>query len=211
MGKLGMNKTAELLQPILDFLQCETPEAWVVWALANQEIMLIDHCNCEKKAASTALSLIYRYTDRHELLMKMSKLAREELRHFEQVLKIMKEREITYETVSASRYAKELIKEVRTFEPAALVDKLIIGAYIEARSCERFAKIAPLLDDSLGEFYVSLLKSESRHFSDYLELAQSYAEEDISDRVNLIGKTEAKLVLSIDQEFRFHSGVPVSS
>jgi len=208
MGKLGMNKTTELLKPILHFLQCETPDAWVTWALANQEIMLIDHGNCEKKAASTALSLIHRYTDRNELLMKMSKLAREELRHFEQVLKILNQREIGYETITASRYAKELIKEVRTHEPAALVDKLIIGAYIEARSCERFAKIAPLLDESLGEFYLSLLKSESRHFSDYLNLAQSYAEEDISGRIDVIGQTEARLILSADEEFRFHSGVP---
>jgi len=203
-----MNKTSELLHPILNFLQCETPEAWVSWALANRNLMLIDHCNCEKKAASTALSLIYRYTDRDELLVKMSKLAREELRHFEQVLKIMKERKIKYETITASRYAKALIKEVRTYEPAALVDKLIIGAYIEARSCERFAIIAPLLDENLGDFYRSLLKSEARHFTDYLDLAQSYAEEDISERVDVIGQTEAKLILSTDEEFRFHSGVP---
>lgn len=203
-----MNKTSELLQPILSFLHCETPEAWVSWALANQTLMLIDHCNCEKKAASTALSLIYRYTDRDALLMKMSKLAREELRHFEQVLKIMKARKIKYETITASRYAQALIKEVRTHEPAALVDKLIIGAYIEARSCERFAKIAPLLDENLGDFYRSLLKSESRHFMDYLHLAQFYSEEDISERVDVIGQTEAKLILSVDKAFRFHSGVP---
>jgi tRNA-(ms[2]io[6]A)-hydroxylase len=208
MGKSGMNKTSELLQPILSFLHCETPKAWVSWALANQALMLIDHCNCEKKAASTALSLIYRYTDRDALLMKMSKLAREELRHFEQVLKIMKARKIKYETITASRYAQALIKEVRTHEPAALVDKLIIGAYIEARSCERFAKIAPLLDENLGDFYRSLLKSESRHFMDYLHLAQFYSEEDISERVDVIGQTEAKLILSVDKAFRFHSGVP---
>ena len=120
----------------------------------------------------------------------------------------MKERKIKYKTITASRYAKGLIKEVRTYEPAALVDKLIIGAYIEARSCERFAIIAPLLDENLGGFYLSLLKSEARHFTDYLDLAQSYAEEDISERVDVIGQAEAKLILSTDEEFRFHSGVP---
>ena len=153
-----MDKTTILIQPILDFLHCETPEAWVSAALNNQALMLIDHCNCEKKAASNALSLIYRYIERGELLMKMSKLAREELRHFEQVLKIMKKRDIVYENVTASRYAKGMLKNVRTFEPAALVDKLIIGAYIEARSCERFAKIAPMLDEELKDFYLSLLR-----------------------------------------------------
>lgn len=202
--------TENLLTPILGFLKCETPDAWVQSALVNQNVMLIDHCNCEKKAASTALSLIYRYTEKDELLMKMSKLAREELRHFEQVLKIMKDRNVRYETISPSRYAKGLIKHVRTYEPAALIDKLIIGAYIEARSCERFAKIAPLLDDKLRDFYLSLLKSESRHFADYLKLAQLYSADDISDRVTLFGDVEADLILSNDSEFRFHSGVPVS-
>ncbi|MBL4680122.1 MAG: tRNA-(ms[2]io[6]A)-hydroxylase [Pseudomonadales bacterium] len=206
MRKVYMKEN--LLAPILAFLQCETPEAWLQSALANQDIMLIDHCNCEKKAASTALSLIYRYTEKDALLMKMSKLAREELRHFEQVLKIMKDRGVRYATISPSRYAKGLIKHVRTYEPAALIDKLIIGAYIEARSCERFAKIAPLLDEKLRDFYLSLLKSESRHFSDYLKLAQLYSEEDIGERVTLFGEVEAELILSDDSEFRFHSGVP---
>jgi len=206
MRKVYMKE--DLLAPILAFLQCETPQAWLQSALDNQDIMLIDHCNCEKKAASTALSLIYRYTEKDALLMKMSKLAREELRHFEQVLKIMKDRGVRYATISPSRYAKGLIKHVRTYEPAALIDKLIIGAYIEARSCERFAKIAPLLDGKLRDFYLSLLKSESRHFSDYLKLAQLYSEEDIGERVTLFGEVEAELILSDDSEFRFHSGVP---
>ena len=79
-----------------EFLLCATPQAWLDWALANQETMLIDHANCEKKAASTALNLMFRYIDRPELLTKMSRLAREELRHFEQVLEIMKDRDVAY-------------------------------------------------------------------------------------------------------------------
>ena len=170
--------------------------------------MLIDHCNCEKKAAGTALNLIFRYTERPELLLKMSKLAREELRHFEQVLGLMKKRGINYRPVSASRYAKGLSELVRTHEPATLIDRLIIGAFIEARSCERFAALAPHLDEELQKFYTSLLKSEARHFEDYLKLASDYAGEPIDERINLIREKENALIAEEDTEFRFHSGVP---
>lgn len=196
------------IDPILSFLRCRTPNDWVEWALSEPEIMLIDHANCEKKAAGTALNLMYRYIDNFDLLNKMSKLAREELRHFEQVLAIMKQRDISYKPVSASRYAAELRKPIRTFEPAKLIDTLIVGAIIEARSCERFEKIAPKLDDELQKFYLSLLKSESRHFQDYLDLAQNAAGDDpIDERVNVFLDLEQKLVLEADEDFRFHSGV----
>jgi len=200
----------QLLAPIYDFLSCETPQAWIDMALKNQDIMLIDHCNCEKKAANTAISLIFKYSQRQDLLMKMSKLAREELRHFEQVLQIMKARNIDYTDLSASRYASKLFKHCRKDEPYALVDRLIVGAFIEARSCERFAKIAPLLDNDLHKFYLSLLKSESRHFSDYLKLAADYSDEPIDERVRLFAELEASLITSKDTEFRFHSGIPAN-
>jgi tRNA-(ms[2]io[6]A)-hydroxylase len=77
-----------------------------------------------------------------------------------------------------------------TYEPQTLVDKLIIGAYIEARSCERFAKLAPHLDDDIGKFYVSLLRSEARHYQDYLALAEQVAGCDISDRVHFFGQLD---------------------
>ena len=96
---------------------------------------MIDHANCEKKAAATAMSLMHRYTDNTALLNKMSRLAREELRHFEQVLKLMSQRGITYESVTASRYAQGLRDQVRKKDPQKLVDTLIVGALIEARSC----------------------------------------------------------------------------
>ena len=103
-----------------------------------------------------------------------------------------------------------MMTHVRTHEPAILIDKLICGAYIEARSCERFAKIAPHLDDDLNKFYVSLLRSEARHYQDYLSLAQQVAGEDvdISDRVKFFGEVEAQLISSEDTDFKFHSGSP---
>ncbi|KJS04748.1 MAG: tRNA hydroxylase [Gammaproteobacteria bacterium BRH_c0] len=199
------------LDEIKAFLHCETPDSWIEAALSQQELLLIDHANCEKKAASTALSLMYRYTDDVELLHLMSRLAREELRHFEQVLDIMTARGITYARITASRYAAGLRDQVRPQEPAKLVDTLIAGAFIEARSCERFARLAPLLDEELGKFYTSLLKSEGRHYRDYLNLAKAAAGTDISDRIAEMGECERALIQAPDSEFRFHSGVPVLS
>lgn len=196
------------LSEILEFLPCETPDEWVAEALKNQPILLIDHAHCEKKAASTAMSLMYRYVDRSEMLTKMSQLAREELLHFEQVLEIMRQRNIQYDHLSPSRYASGLRNLVRTYEPARFVDILITGAFVEARSCERFAKLAPHLDDELAKFYRSLLRSEGRHFKDYLALAKLYSEEPIDERVKLFAATEQELIQGPDPEFRFHSGVP---
>jgi tRNA-(ms[2]io[6]A)-hydroxylase len=169
----------------------------------------VDHANCEKKAASTALNLMYRYVEHHTLLNKLSRLAREELRHFEQVIGIMKARGVGYPQLSASRYAGELRKQVRTHEPARLVDTLLIGAIIEARSCERFAALVPELDEELAEFYASLLKSESRHFTDYLKLARDMSSaEEVASRLTGLLQCERELIEGRDSEFRFHSGVP---
>jgi tRNA-(ms[2]io[6]A)-hydroxylase len=195
------------IQHIEAFLPCATPDLWLENALNNQAIMLVDHANCEKKAASTALNLIYRYTDNFELLNKMSRLVREEMRHIEQVIKIMKRRDIPYQHISASRYAAGLREVVRKDDPGRLVDVLIVGAFIEARSCERFAKIAPHLDNELKEFYQSLLKSEARHYQDYLALATKAAgNESIDQRIAVISQCEQELIEAPDTEFRFHSG-----
>ena len=200
-----MNALAKINQ----FLNCETPDAWVEAALQNQSLLLLDHANCEKKAASTAITLMYRYVGDFEMMHKMSRLAREELRHYEQVMSIMEARGIPYEQITPCRYASELRKPVRTHEPGRFIDTLIVGAIIEARSCERFAKVAPHLDEELKAFYLSLLKSESRHYEDYLHLARKAAKgEDISDRIDIFLQLEKELIETPDTEFRFHSGVP---
>lgn len=200
---------------IKNFLFCETPKAWINEAVKpeNLSLLLVDHANCEKKAASTAVNLIYRYIDKFDVMTRMSKLAREELRHFEQVLTLLKKRGLAFTAVTPSRYAGSLHQHVRTHEPKRLVDAMIVGAIIEARSCERFAAVAPHLDGELKKFYESLLKSESRHFKDYLALAQKYNyeqghDEGIDDRVRFFLEVEKQLIESADKEFRFHSGVP---
>ncbi|MEJ6774310.1 MAG: tRNA isopentenyl-2-thiomethyl-A-37 hydroxylase MiaE [Porticoccaceae bacterium] len=199
--------SSDVLEEIHAFLPCHTPDRWIENALENRSLMLIDHANCEKKAASTAISLINRYTDNFELLNKMSRLAREEMRHFEQVIAIIKRRGIEYAYVSASRYAAGLRELARKDDPGKLIDVLVIGAFIEARSCERFARLAPHLDEELAQFYGSLLKSEGRHYQDYLGLAKKAAGgESIDDRIALFAERERELVETPDTEFRFHSG-----
>lgn len=198
-----------LVGPLREFLGCETPAAWIDWALANPDLLLVDHANCEKKAASTALNLIFRYTELPELLHKLSRLAREELRHFEQVLKLMQQRGIDYQVIGAARYASGLRAGVRSSEPGRLVDTLVVGAIIEARSCERFAALAPHLDEELAAFYRSLLKSEARHFRDYLKLAEQASNaEEVARRVEVFLTLEQPLIQGEDSEFRFHSGIP---
>ena len=248
---------SKLLFPINRFLKCQTPQSWIDEAIKpeNQTALLIDHCNCELKAAQTGMLLIRKYavdkqnsepllawlkpyedfvyrrdftgsfSGRHaglskaivaredvsfasELVDKMVLLIKEELHHFQQVLDILNARGIKYHNVRAGRYAKGLMQHVRTHEPAKLIDTLICGAYIEARSCERFAMLAPHLDAELKNFYISLLRSEARHFQDYLNLAQKISAQDISQRITFFGEHEANLITTADNDFKFHSGAP---
>lgn len=200
--------TIQLLPAIEEFLLCPTPNSWIEQAKqkGNKSILLIDHANCEKKAAFTALNLLVRYTEFEDLQHKLSRLAREELRHFEQVAAIMKKRNIKYVFLEAAHYAQRLRKHLRKPEAERMVDILIIGAFIEARSCERFFRVAPYVDDELSKFYLSLLKSESRHYQDYLKLAEKYSPTPIDDRVTFFAQIEKEAILTPDKNFRFHSG-----
>jgi tRNA-(ms[2]io[6]A)-hydroxylase len=197
---------------VAEFLETKTPDAWIEEACRRIPELLHDHANCELKAASTALGFIYRYPERAGLAHRMSRLAREELRHFEQVRKLLAERDVPFEHVSASRYAGTLRRSVREGEPERLIDMLIVGALIEARSCERFAALAPHLPEDLGRFYAGLLASEARHFEHYLAFAREETgidEEALHLRTEELKAIEAELVASPDPQFRFHSGSPV--
>ncbi len=166
-----------------------------------------------KQAEKLQKSIIGRSDFQHSDLIidRMVLLIREELHHFCQVLEIMQARNIPYQNITASRYAKTLIQHCKTHEPQILIDKLICGAYIEARSCERFAALSVLIDAELAAFYQSLLRSEARHFADYLQLAQVISKTDISTRVKYFGQLEAELISSPDDDFKFHSGLPVAA
>lgn len=198
---------------IAAFLDTPTPVAWIKEACRHLPELLLDHANCELKAASTALGFIYRYPERTSLSRQMSRLAREEMRHFEQARKLMEQMDIPFERLSASRYAGRLRKAVRRDEPDRLLDMLLVSALIEARSCERFAALIPHLPENLGRFYQSLLSSEARHFEHYLAFARN--EVDVKDeqfdrRLDTLKVLEASLIAEPDVQFRFHSGIPVA-
>ena len=197
------------LSAVYDFLGSRTAQAWVDAAIIDLPLIIQDHANCEKKAAGTAMNLLFRYEFSYDLQRKLAQLIREEMLHYEQVLGIMNERGQEWRYLSAGRYAKGLLKHKRSHEPAAMVDVLIIGAFIEARSCERFAALAEVINDQrLAKYYRYLLKSESRHFEDYLALAQSLSDDSIDERVAFFKEVEADLISSPDTELRFHSGTP---
>lgn len=217
------SKRGELVAPALAFLRCSTPSAWVKAAAADLQTLLVDHASLELKAAQQAQKLIQRYGAsggpgslpdaalRLKLLQKLSRLAREELRHFEQVIELLAGRGIAYEPVTASRYARTLHARVRSSEPGRCIDTLIVGAIIEARSCERFFSLLPTLETSepaLATFYASLLRSEARHFEDYLALAQAVAGTNPVERIDCFLELDAELVTAPDNETRFHSGPP---
>jgi tRNA-(ms[2]io[6]A)-hydroxylase len=190
-------------------LQASTPPRWFDVACERWRELLVDHANCEKKAASTALSLIFAYADDLQLTDRLSRLAREELRHFEQVQKFMRELNVPFMRLKPARYAEGLRRTVRTKEPGRMIDLLICGALIEARSFERFEGLIPRLPTPLGPFYAGLAQSEARHRELYLRLADQRApREEWMERLRAIGEVEAELVTTPDPMFRFHSGLP---
>lgn len=197
-------------------LLAATPPAWAEHAAREWRTLLIDHANCEKKAASTALALMFAYPEDRTLSLAMARLAREELRHFEQVQKLMQQLGVSMARLSPGRYAGGLRSRLAAAEPQRKLDLLLAGALIEARSCERFEVLAPLLREPLADFYAALAESEKRHAGLYLELAEGAVGDEegraaLHRRLAELAAAEARLVLDPDPEFRFHSGVPAGA
>ena len=189
-------------------LLAETPAAWVDAAVAGWQELLVDHANCEKKAASTAVALIFAYPEDTELGLALSRLAREELRHFEQVQSAMTDLGVQFIRQKPGRYAAGLRRELRTSEPGRKLDLLLSGALIEARSCERFRLLAGRLPQALGRFYGRLAESEARHFELYVGLARERGAGEWEGRLRVLAGVEAELATAPDGELRFHSGPP---
>jgi tRNA-(ms[2]io[6]A)-hydroxylase len=193
----------------IQVLHCRSPESWVNAALERRGILLSDHATCERKAAATALGLIHRYFDVPELSHGLSRLAREELKHFEQVLDHMKAANIPYQRIAPGRYASSLREFVRIDEPGRLTDLLLVAGVIEARSCERFACIREADDGELGRFYGRFCAAEARHYTAYITLAKRVAREDVDARFSELLVLERSLIEDHDVQFRFHSGAPM--
>jgi tRNA-(ms[2]io[6]A)-hydroxylase len=198
-------------QSTLSVLLAPTPTRWFDVAVERWRELLVDHANCEKKAASTALSLIFTYAEDMQLTERLSRLAREELRHFEQVQKYMRELDVPFARLSPSRYAEGLRRMLRNREPERLIDLLLCGALIEARSCERFIGLAARPLFPVADFYGGLAQSEARHQSLYIRLVETRAVGmDWERRLQELATIEAELATTADPQFRFHSGLPIA-
>lgn len=196
------------IRAIQTFLLCDTPLAWQEKALAKLDVLLIDHAWCELKAASQAMSLIGRYSQYPALVKILSPLAREELLHFEKVNQLLNKRGIALRPLPCSDYAKTMHQLKHSSEPDKLLDTLIIAAIIEARSCERFHALIPHLDEELQAFYVSLVRSEARHFEMYIDFAKTLTEPfAVEERMGVFLEAEKTYIESEDSVFCFHSGI----
>ncbi len=190
-------------------LLAQTPRPWVRAANERWRELLVDHAACEKKAASTALALIFAYPEDRRLTVALSRLAREELKHFEQVDRLMQSLEVPFVRQRPGRYASELRRALRAHEPHRKLDLLLVGALIEARSCERFELLSTELPPAVATLYASLRISEARHFELYLGFAtRQYPEGVWRARLAELAEIEADLATRPDPEFRFHSGPP---
>jgi tRNA-(ms[2]io[6]A)-hydroxylase len=192
-------------------LRAPTPAGWLAQACALPDVLLIDHANCEKKAASTALALMFAYAEDLDLTDEMSRLAREELRHYEQVARLIRTLKIVPQRLAPGRYAEGLRRLVARPEPQREMDLMICGACIEARSCERFAALGAVIGAPLRELFMGLHAAEARHYQVYLKLAARAAQRaalDLQRRIEEFALLEAELITSADPVFRFHSGPP---
>jgi tRNA-(ms[2]io[6]A)-hydroxylase len=205
-----MSSGSDRLDP-RDILLAPTPPSWVDLAVERWRELLLDHANCEKKAASTALALMFTYPEDRALGSSLSRLAREELRHFEQVQALMQALGVPFQRQKPGRYANGLRAVMRSADPERKVDLLLTAALIEARSCERFRLLAPRLTSPLGPFYAQPERSEARHFSRYLEFARrAESGGHLEARLRELAAREAELATSPDPQFRFHSGAPAA-
>ena len=198
-GTIAPGSTASILR-------ASTPPAWAEDALGHLPEILQDHANCEKKAASTALALMFAYPDDRALATALSRLAREELRHFEQVTRAMAALGVPYVRQSPGRYAQRLRSVLATSDPGRKLDLLLSGALIEARSAERFGLLAPRLPPPLARLYAELAGAEARHYTLYLGFARDAAPQQWATRLAALARHEADLATEPDVTLRFHSG-----
>lgn len=187
-----------------------TRPGWAAYAVAHLEEILLDHAHCEKKAASTAVGLMFRYEERPELQTPLSQLAREELAHYEEVIERLGERGIPFRRLPAGGYAAGLHEAVRKQEPYRLLDNLLTCAIIEARSCERMQLLGEELmahDPDLGKLYSGLLAAEARHFRRYVELAElCFDQQQVQARLTELAAHEADVIARLPVEPRLHCG-----
>lgn len=188
-------------------LKSTTPQTWFDSVEGSLDELLIDHAHCEKKAAGTAMNLIFAYVEQVELVQAMTEIVNEELEHFHMVLDRLNERGAKFRRLQPSSYGRRLNDLVRKQEPGRAVDRLLVAALIEARSCERFGVLRDQLQDrQLGEFFGSLFESEARHHSTYVRLATKFAAADeVRARLEQLAEAEAEILATSTDPPRLHS------
>lgn len=188
-------------------LQSATSQRWLEQVDNALDEILIDHAHCEKKAAGTAMNLIFAYVEDQELCREMAGIVREELEHFELVLDLLKRRGIRFRRLKPSNYGRQLNDLVNKQEPQKGVDRLLVAGLIEARSCERFQLLAGHVQDAeLAEFYRSLFESEARHHATYVRLAKHFApEKEVNERLRELAAAEQAIIDQGDPLPRMHS------
>lgn len=188
-------------------LKSQTSQRWFDQVDAHLDQVLIDHAHCEKKAAGTALNLIFAYVEDAELCREMTEIVNEELEHFHMVLDLLTRRGIPFRRLKPSTYGRKLNDLVSNQEPQRAVDRLLVAGLIEARSCERFQALANHVDDpELADFYHSLFESEARHHSTYTRLAKHFADEaQVVARLDELAVCEAAILAEGDPNPRMHS------
>ena len=192
------------------WLAAPTSRLWVEQAIAKPMQVLIDHAHCERKAAGSAVQLMFRYLCEPGLGEVLSPLAREELEHFEQVLDLIKSRGHYLAPLRSPGYGAVLAKQVRRAEPDRMLDSFLVAGLIEARSHERMALLAQHSPDlALRALYSSLLQSEARHFGVYWVLCeQRYSRDVIVPRLQQLAEVEVDALrgeLGHPDDVRMHS------
>ncbi|MCK6547080.1 tRNA-(ms[2]io[6]A)-hydroxylase [Myxococcota bacterium] len=192
-------------------LAAATEARWVERALAAMPEILLDHAHCEKKAASMAMTLMFRYPDHASLIVPLSRLAREELGHFEEVLRQLEVRGIPFRRQRPSPYAGKLMEAVRQKEPHRILDMLLTCAFIEARSCERMRLLSEALaapDPELATLYRGLLAAEARHHRLFIDLALGlglFSKDEVDARIEELAAHEASVIADAPDEPRMHN------
>ena len=188
-------------------LQSTSSERWLHQVDRHLNEILIDHAHCEQKAASTAMDLMFDYVENEDLCREMSEIVREELEHFQLVRNLLKQRAVKFVRLKPSTYGRKLKELVHRQEPQRAVDRLLVGALIEARSCERFVLLRDHLQDmQLKEFYGSLYESEARHHATYVRLAKQFgSESEVNARLQELAVAEAEIIAQGCELPRMHS------
>jgi tRNA-(ms[2]io[6]A)-hydroxylase len=187
-----------------------TPPGWIDKALSNLDAVLLDHLHCELKAASNATALVARYPMFPRLVRTLTDLAREELEHVQQVFAELERRGVRAHPPGEDPYALALRRasqlDTPKLELGSLLDRLTVGALIEARSCERFALLrehAPTPE--LRAWYADLFASEARHYRLFASLAEdAVGEEAARKRLALLAERESEIVERLPLEARVH-------